>query len=199
MQTVRLPRSKRVDWALALDRPSLDEPVLRVDSIMSKDVVSCQLSDSLGVAAQIMWEKDCGCVPVVDSEGRVVSIVTDRDVCMAAYTQGKQLHDMAIADIGSRELHTCHRDEPVSDAVTTMAIAQVRRLPVVDADGLLVGVLALSDLIRHAWTHRLRGQNDAPDLAVLLESVSRPREPHDGALTPMNDDQRERLAEFDAL
>ena len=198
MQIVRLPRSKRVDWALALDRPTLDEPVLRVDSIMSKDVVSCQLSDSLSAAAQIMWEKDCGCVPVVDSDGRVVSMVTDRDVCMAAYTQGKQLYDIRVADTCSRELYTCQSDEPVADAVNTMAIAQVRRLPVVDADNRLVGVLALSDLIRHAWTDRLRGHHEDPHLAVLLESVSRPRAQTSDALQPLSEAERERLAEFDA-
>jgi len=166
---------------------------------MSKEVASCQLSDSLSVAAKIMWEKDCGCVPVVDGHGRAVSMITDRDICMAAYTQGKQLHDIVVADVCSPGLRTCNRDEPVSDAVNTMAIAQVRRLPVVDADGRLVGLLALSDLIRHAWTDRLRGHGEDPQLAVLLESVSRPREPSSDALQPMSEAQRECLAEFDTL
>ena len=199
MQIVRLPKNKRVDWALALDRPSLDEPLLRVDSIMSKDIVSCRPSDSLNAAAQIMWDRDCGCVPVVDSDGRPVSIITDRDICMAAYTQGKQLHDMAVADVCSRELHICHNDESVSVAMNTMANAQVRRLPVVDADGRLVGVLALSDLIRHGWTDRMRGNAEDPHLAVLLESVSSPHAQQNDALQPMNDAQREHLAEFDTL
>ncbi|HET8937546.1 MAG TPA: CBS domain-containing protein [Polyangiales bacterium] len=118
---------------------------------------------------------------------------------MATYTQGKQLHEIAVADVCSRELHLCHSDDAVSDAVNTMAIAQVRRLPVLDVDGRLVGVLSLNDLIRHAWTDRLRGHDEDPHLAVLLESVSRPRTQWSDALPPMSDAQREHLAVFDAL
>lgn len=199
MQIVRLPRSKRVDWALALERPTLDEPALRVDSIMSRDVHSCQLHDTLNVPARIMWDRDCGCVPVVNAEGRVVSMITDRDICMAAYTQGRLLHDIAVADVCSRELSKCYSDELVSDAAHTMALAQVRRLPVVDSNGRLVGLLSLSDLIRHAWTARLHGHEADPRLAVLLESVSRPRMQALEFLQPMDAENRERLAEYDVL
>jgi CBS-domain-containing membrane protein len=165
---------------------------------MSRDVVSCSSGDSLNVAAQIMWENDFGCVPVIEA-GRLFGIVTDRDVCMAAYMQGKALSEIAVAGVCARQVHTCHRDEPVLDAVQTMARARVRRLPVVEADRQLVGIFSLSDVARNLWfTHSLAEWTESSRrLASLLEAVSRPRTCASDYLVPMSDQEREILASFD--
>lgn len=200
MTLVRPPRSKRVDWALALERPTLDEPAVRVDSIMSKDVATCRENDPAIVPAQIMWDKDCGCVPVVDDDGHPLGMVTDRDLCMAAFTQGKALREIPVSRARSRVLHTCRWDDLVSDATRIMARAQVRRLLVLGTDGRLVGLLTLSDLIRHAWTARTRLDADSDALLPsLLLAVSSPRPSmRGGTLSPMDSDERERLAEYDS-
>jgi CBS domain-containing protein len=189
-----------VDWALALDRPTLDEPAVRVGSIMSKHVFTCRASDSVNVAAQIMWDHDCGCVPVLDEKNRPVAVITDRDICMAGLTQGKMLHEICVNSACSRELYKCQQDELVEDVMELMASRQVRRLPVVDADGKLVGMLSVSDLIRHLWFTRSGAidADSATDMASLLEAVSRPRVIAQGQLQPMSEAHREYLAAFDA-
>ena len=69
---------------------------MKVEQVMNRNVKTCRSSDSLDRAAQLMWENDCGCVPIVDDEGRGVGMVTDRDVCMAAYTQGGPLTHLRV-------------------------------------------------------------------------------------------------------
>jgi CBS domain-containing protein len=165
-----------VSWAMALDHRTLDEPPLRVESVMSSEVVTCVASDSLSTAAQIMWDRDCGCVPVLDGAAHVVGMITDRDICMGAYTQGKPLHEIAVGSACSRQVFSCHRRDLVSDVTRMMAGAQVRRVPVLDVDEKLVGILTLSDLVRHIWFARPTspGPERGQRMAALLEAISRP-------------------------
>jgi CBS domain-containing protein len=121
---------------------------MKVEQLMTKDPRTCTAEDALSEAARIMWEYDCGCVPVVTGEGsrRIVAVVTDRDVCMAAYTQGRPLWEIPVRAAMSSEAWTCHPDDALKDAVRTMRHRQVRRLPVVDAQGHLLGLLSLTDV-----------------------------------------------------
>jgi CBS domain-containing protein len=123
---------------------------MQVAEVMTKDVESCRMDDMLNVAARIMWERDCGCVPVVDTEGRALGMLTDRDVCMAAYTSGLPLAAIIVVSAMSRALHSCGPGDPIEVASKRLETHQVRRLPVVDAGGRLVGILSLSDLARAA-------------------------------------------------
>jgi len=136
----------------ALERwSSEDEPLGGdVGSIMTRNVVSCAGNDTLHRAAQIMWDRDCGAVPVVDAEGRAVGLVTDRDLCMAAYTRGRPLAAISVSSLLSGKLHTCTASTSLDEAVARMRTQRVRRLVVVDPkDQRLVGILALADLARH--------------------------------------------------
>jgi len=76
---------------------------MKAEKIMTREVASCRPDDTLNDAARIMWERDCGFVPVTaeDSGGRVVGIVTDRDLCMAAYTRGQRLADIRVGEVMS--------------------------------------------------------------------------------------------------
>jgi CBS domain-containing protein len=149
----------------------------RVADIISKEVYRCHEDDSLNTVAQLMWEHDCGCIPVVDGLSRVMGIITDRDVCMAAYTQGRNLSQIPVSSVYTRDVRTCKQDEPLARAEETMAQAQVRRLPVVDQDGTLVGILSLSDLAQHLKFVSLtrNGALGPRNLSTVLEAVSRPR------------------------
>ncbi len=82
---------------------------------MVREVGSCAPTDSLNVAARLMWERDCGCVPVVDRDNVVVGIVTDRDICMGAYTQGCSLHLIQVQDVMGTPV-VC--SEPDDDLIT---------------------------------------------------------------------------------
>jgi CBS domain-containing protein len=151
-----------------------------VERLMSRDVSTCHPEQSLSETARIMWEHDCGCVPVVadDGSGRLAGIITDRDICMSAYFQGRRLQDLCVADAMSREVRTCRADDSVAEAEATMRSAQVRRLPVVDEGERLVGLISLSDLAREAARQhgsKRREVSDA-DVGNTLAAISRPRQ-----------------------
>lgn len=136
---------------------------------MHKDVKTCSASDSLARAAQIMSENDVGVVPVTDPKGRVVAVITDRDICMAAYTQGKPLRDLRVSVASSRKLFAVHPGDTLERAEQQMREHQVRRLPVTDGDGRIAGILSLNDLARHS--SRRFGGVSASDVANTLQAI----------------------------
>lgn len=121
---------------------------MRAADVMTRDPETCYPLDSQNRAAQIMWERDCGSVPVVDGEGRLVGMITDRDLCMAAYTGGGRLCETNVSRAMSTAVHACGPDDPLDEVLRTMRVHQVRRVPVTAADGRLVGLISLSDLAR---------------------------------------------------
>ena len=148
---------------------------MNVQQIMSREVQSCQPEQALDCAAKIMWERDVGVVPVVDTERRVVGIITDRDICMAAYTQGKRLFEMGIAEIMSKNIAVVRPNDSVTRAEELMRTAQVRLIPVVDDAGKLVGLLSQNDLIRESTRGGRAKEVSADEVAVTLNDIGRPR------------------------
>lgn len=108
----------------------------------------CGPADSLNHAARLLWEHDCGVLPVVDQKNRVIGMLTDRDVCMAAYTQGKTLSELPVHVAMAHAVVRCQPGTDVEAALRVMAEAQVHRLPVVDDNDRLVGVLSFTDVLR---------------------------------------------------
>jgi CBS domain-containing protein len=119
---------------------------MKVRELMTFPAHACQAQDTLADVARLMWDHDCGMLPVVDRDGRVAATITDRDICMAAWTRGGRLEDMRVAEAMSKHLFTCTADDDVAIAANRMVQHQVHRLPIVDARGKLAGVLSLNDL-----------------------------------------------------
>jgi CBS domain-containing protein len=146
---------------------------LRVRSIMTEPVQTCSPEDSLHRAAQVLWDTDCGALPVVGSDGRVQGVLTDRDICMAAFTTGLALGQIQVAGIMSRPAHCCRADDTLERAIALMAEAEVRRVPVIEDDQRLVGIVSLADVALHA---SLLGRKEAEALLLrLLGALSKPR------------------------
>ena len=144
---------------------------MKVHQLMTGPASTCTSRDSLERAAQLLWENDCGLLPVVDDAGRVTAVITDRDICMGAYTRGKRLAEMKVADSMSRNVVTCRRDDDVAVAVQRMVEHAVRRLPVVDEKNRIQGVLSLGDLARAGARDK-----DVSRAAVrVLTAVTQPR------------------------
>lgn len=141
---------------------------MNASELMTTDVKSCNVNDNLQRAAQIMWENDCGAVPVIDNDGRVVGIVTDRDICMSAYTQGLPLWQISVSSAMANRVHGVREDDPIEAVEQLMRRVQVRRVPVLDGEARLKGILSLNDLARHA--HRSSGRKSN---GLSGESVSR--------------------------
>jgi CBS domain-containing protein len=118
---------------------------MKVRDIMTKQVKYCEPGTNLAVATELMWNNDCGVLPVLD-EGRLVGIVTDRDICMALGTRGRLAAEVTANEVAARNVQTCTPDADVDSAMAIMRRAKVRRLPVV-LDSKLVGMLALNDIV----------------------------------------------------
>lgn len=150
---------------------------VKVYEIMTREVQTCGPDESLNHAARLMWEHDCGCLPVVGGDGRVVGMITDRDVCMAAYTQGLPLHAIPVRTAMAKQVHVCRSDDAVLVAERIMREHRVRRLPVVAADGVLAGILSLNDVAQEAAREHQPATREvsAEGLVETLAAVCGPR------------------------
>ena len=150
-----------------------------VKDIMTKDVKTCWRHDSLNDAAKLFWDHDCGCSPVVDEEQKVVGMLTDRDLCMAAYFKGKPLGEIPVDATMSRQVCTCKADDTLVAAEKLMRSRKVRRLPVTDAAGRIVGIISLNDIALEAARERTQqGRRELSDAEVseTLAAVSEHRQ-----------------------
>jgi CBS domain-containing protein len=148
---------------------------MKVRDLMTTGVASIDSDDSLSSAARMMWECDCGVIPVT-REGRVLGVITDRDICMASWIRNQPLSELCVSDSMSRELFSCAPDDNVSVAERLMQSRQIRRLPVIDKEGHLVGILSLADIVR--GTERAgRGVSDVSsnEVASTLATICQPR------------------------
>jgi CBS domain-containing protein len=146
---------------------------MHLKEIMSQPVVTCPVDSMLDAPARLMWEFDCGVIPLVKDDGRLVGIITDRDICMAALSQGKPLHAIGASSAMAGCPVACHVDDTVEAAEHLMREAQVRRIPVIDGEGRPVGVVSTNDLARLAARAKKSGVDR--ELVQTLAAVSRPR------------------------
>jgi CBS domain-containing protein len=123
---------------------------MKVKEIMTTNAKACTLTESLADAARLMWDADCGIVPVVAEGGKVVGLITDRDICMAAMTRGRGESNIAVEDAISGKVFACKPEDDIHTALNTMRENKVRRLPVVAADGKLEGMLSMNDVVLKA-------------------------------------------------
>ena len=123
---------------------------MTVRDLMTSNVKTCRPDTNLAEAGRDMWEGDCGALPVVNDEGRVTGMITDRDICIALATRGRSADRIAVREVARGHVHTCLRDDDATVALLAMKAHKVRRLPVVDAEGHIQGMLSLNDVVTHA-------------------------------------------------
>jgi CBS domain-containing protein len=170
---------------------------VKVDDLMTREVRACTIHESLNAAARIMWDHDCGCAPIVDKHGKLVGIVTDRDVCMAAYTQGVPLEKISVERAMSAKVVSCGRGDDLETAHRLMRTHEIHRLPVVDSRSRLLGILSLSDLVTHARRSDAE-PSEAIEVATTLYLIHRRRPPvstvasmsSNGGATPLHDSKK---------
>lgn len=158
---------------------------MKVRELMTVEVASCRGGEPMARAAELMWEHDCGCVPVVDGDERVLGLVTDRDLTMAAWTQGVGLAQIPVERSMSSSVQSCRADEALEAVLARMAQARVRRLPVCDEHGRLVGMLSLADVLQGLEKLGPRARRPLGE-AVLsaLGALTRPRRERNAILLP---------------
>jgi CBS domain-containing protein len=151
-------------------RPHLND--IRVHELMSRRVTSVHPGTSVERAVRLMEECNCGALPVVGDNGVLVGMVTDRDIAIRIVGRGRDARIAIVADCMTERVFACYANESVAECMRQMARHQVRRMPIVDDRGRLVGILAQGDLARHAGRHPVREERRA--LTEVVCAVSEP-------------------------
>jgi len=144
---------------------------MKVSSLIQRNVISCTIHDDLHRAAQLMWDHDIGCLPVIDELGHVAGMITDRDICMAAYTQGLPLRSLPVTLAMAKHVFACNANDELDAVERTMSEHQIRRMPVIDDQGHPVGIISINDIARAASA----GKVSTGEVASTLAAVSAPR------------------------
>lgn len=149
---------------------------MTVKELMTSDVKTCNADTDLSIAAAIMWDHDCGIVPVVsETSGEVVGVITDRDICIAAATRRMAPQNIRVADLVSGHLHACDPNDDVLTALALMRDRRVRRIPVIDQERQLVGILSMNDVVRVAECREAARVNGEAALEALKSIGAHPR------------------------
>ena len=139
---------------------------VRVHELMTRRVTNVHPATSVERAARLMEECDCGALPVIGDNGVLVGMITDRDIAIRIVARGRDARNAIVADCMTERVFACYANESVTECMRQMARHQIRRMPIVDDRGRLVGIVAQGDLARHAGHHPLPEER-----RVLTETV----------------------------
>jgi len=120
---------------------------MKVKEVMMGTPYFCRPDTNLGSATELMWNANCGFLPVETSDGKVIGVVTDRDICVALGTRSRLAGDVFVGEVMTGKLYSCLPDDDVHVALQTMKEGKVRRLPAIAQDGTLVGVISMDDIL----------------------------------------------------
>ena len=144
---------------------------MKVQDVMTYNVQSCRPESNLAEAAMKMWRGDFGILPVVADGQKVVGMITDRDICMAAATKHRDPANIRVKEVISGKVYGCSPDTDIREALKIMQQKQVRRLPIISAeDGRLQGILSMNDVALKATTERTAGLS-AEDVENTLRAI----------------------------
>ncbi len=130
---------------------------MKAKDVMTVDVETCRDGTNVAEVAKIMWDRDCGVVPVVDAEGKVTGVLTDRDICIALATRNCRASELTAGQVKSGKVHGCGPEDELEAVLKTMQTEKVQRLPVIGADGAVKGILSMHDIVLCACESRGKG------------------------------------------
>lgn len=147
---------------------------MKVQEIMTADVHFCYNTDNLAKAASHLWDNDCGILPVKNETGKVIGMVSDRDICIATVTKNRLASEITVSEVGGgRQVYSCAPDDDVQEALRLMQEHQVRRVPIIDESGELRGILSINDVILAAeaggWGRGVSFQDAMATLKAICE------------------------------
>ena len=148
---------------------------MRAKDLMTSPTITCHVNDPLNVVAARMWDADIGALPVVNDDGKLTGMITDRDVCMAAYTQGHTLDAMLVNSAMGKHVIAARPDDFLTEIEQLMAKHKVRRIPIGDDAGRPIGIVAMSDLVIESVQPDTAMKHGPAKLATTLAAICRPR------------------------
>ena len=138
--------------------------------VMTRQPACCHPTDSLVSVAELMKAQDVGALPVVEGSGQqLVGMITDRDIVVKGLARRQSADQTTVRDVMSTDVVTCREDDDVEEAVSRMSSRKIRRIPVVDRNGTLQGIIAQADIATRVHRDKTTGE--------LVEAISEPRMP----------------------
>jgi CBS domain-containing protein len=146
---------------------------------MTRDVKFYSPDTNLAAATEIMWRTDCGTLPVLDQEGKLVGVITDRDICIALGTRNWSASDVAVRDVAAKSVFSCGPEDDVHEALKVMHDHKIRRVPAVNEEGKLVGILCLNDIALRAEraNHKTNAGISYDDVVNTMKAICEHRAP----------------------
>ena len=150
---------------------------MKVQEIMTTSPACCLPTDSTSRAARIMKDMDTGIVPVIDDEKsrKLIGVVTDRDLCLEVIAEAKDPESVQVRDCMARTVVSCTVDDEVEKALDLMRDNQVRRIPVVDREGTIQGILSLADLMNRTEVPPVKTKEVLKNISEPSDDASKPR------------------------
>jgi CBS-domain-containing membrane protein len=123
---------------------------MKVKEIMTPNAKAIWLTESLADAAQLMWENDCGVLPIIKDGRKVIGMITDRDICMAAAMRDSNPSHVSVEEVMTGLVYSVSPEDEIDQALAAMQEHKIRRVPVVNAEGELEGILSMNDIMLNA-------------------------------------------------
>src|SRR5262245_35647856 len=123
---------------------------MKVKEVMTPGAKAVWLTESLSDAARFMWENDCGILPIIKDGRKVVGLITDRDICMAAAVRDRNPSNISVEEVMTGKVFAVEPDQDVNEALHIMREHEIRRLPVLNGEGELEGIVSMNDIVLHA-------------------------------------------------
>jgi CBS domain-containing protein len=150
---------------------------MKLAEVMTTNVMTVNLSDPASTAGRLMWNCDCGAIPVVQDDGRAVGMITDRDICMSAVLRDRSPSAIPVFEAMSKPLIACSARDDLETAEQLMCRHRVRRIPIIDDDGRPVGIVSLGDLVRASQGNPRRASMYSHDITPTLAIICERRTP----------------------
>lgn len=144
---------------------------MKVNDVMMRKVNFCRPDDNLAEVTATMWNERCGVLPVVDTAGKVLSMITDRDICIALGTRNTRASEVKVKDVSLPRIFACGPEEEVAQALSTMVSQNVRRLPVIGHDGTLAGILSIDDVLLHSEKTPRKAGISYAEVVIAAKSI----------------------------
>lgn len=123
---------------------------MKVKELMTREPTTIWLTESLADAAKLMWEHDCGILPIIKDGKKVVGLITDRDICMATAMRQRNPAEISVGEVMTATMYAAAPEEDIEQALKTMREHKIRRLPVLNLQGELEGILSMNDIVLKA-------------------------------------------------
>lgn len=144
---------------------------MKVKKVMTRTVGTCSEEDSLAKAVEIMWQKDCGVVPVINKKSKVVGMITDRDIAVSGFLQNKPVYSISVGEVINGKIRTCSSKDKIEAVLKVMQKRQIKRLPVVKKNGKLEGIISITDILLASENNkRLRKM-----VSKTIRAIAKPR------------------------